>query len=538
MATEVTSINELNTNDVKEQQDILSTFLAETYPSIDISHGVFRDLVQYINAIFAAKEQTELDRLKSARSLLAITEDPDLADEDSVDNILSNYNITRNNGTYAVGVVLLEFKSDVSLIIPSGVSFRFNDLTFTTTTSYMVLNSTNTSSVVADRILTQLSNGNYGCTINVTATQIGTASCLKKGTELTTDDIYGLSTAIVYNDFYGGTDAETNYELITRLKSGIATKCWGNRVNIEALLRNNETLASMVDVSVIGMNDEEMLRDQMTLFPISLGGKVDIYVKTAPTTYTESQSIYATLTASDLEYDYWTLIVPGTILPGFWRVVGIDYLNETPKNDIVTLVEQSVISDTDTLSQQDASFTVHQSMQVSFKTIRDPSLEQNANKPFNVTVMGLPSIDYVQDICNDRSIMPVSSDVLIKAAVPCITTVSMVIKQSKNNTVSESTVATIKNIIASSINNKGFTGYLTVSELTDAIQGLLGSSQNVASVQLSGVVLGPAGTMYRDVSNKQLVIPDMPLSGITARTTTFFSDVSYVDIILETVDEN
>lgn len=536
MATEITSLNELNPALVKEQQDKLTTFLSEMYPNIDLSRGVMRDLVQYLNAVFAAKEQTELARWKSARSLLAITEDPSIADKDSVDNIISNYNVTRREGTYALGTVFLEFKEDLSRIVPENVEFRFNNLTFRTTTSYMVLDSSSTSSTIADRVLLPLDNGNFGCTIEVTADQIGSESCLTRGTELECTSITSLVSAVVYNDFYGGTDTESNEELILRLKSGIATKCWGNRYNIDNLLRNDPTLASLVDISVIGMHDAEMTRDQVTLFPVSTGGKADLYVKTAPTTYTVTTPLYATLISKDISYDYWSLQVPSSVLPGFWRITGIEYISESPEKTIVELQKQEVVSDSPEYTAQDASYTVHQLVNAEFRTPINANTSINDSMQFNVTVMGLPSIDYVQTLCTDRAIMPVTADALVKTAVPCITTATVVIKQSKNNPVNESTVAIIKNTITTTINNKGFTGYLTASELMDAIQDLLDRSQRIASMQLTGIILGPNGTMVRDVSNKQLVIPDMPLNYITANTTTFFSDVSYIDVILETID--
>ena len=114
MSTEVKSINELNEDEVKEQQAILTEFLQEKYPDAVVQYGVMHDLVNYLNAIFSAKERKELENWKSARSLLAITENPDIADEDSVDNVLSNYNVSRQIGTAAYGTIQLEFSEDNS----------------------------------------------------------------------------------------------------------------------------------------------------------------------------------------------------------------------------------------------------------------------------------------------------------------------------------------------------------------------------------------------------------------------------------------
>ena len=535
MATEITSLSELNSTDVQEQQDILATFLAETYPQIDLSHGVMRDLVQYLNAIFSAKEREELERWKGARSLLAIQENPDLENEDSVDNILSNYNITRKEGTYALGTVLLEFDLDTSIIVPMNTEFTFNNLTFRTTISYMIVSSDSSSSELADRQLIRLDNGNYGCTVDVTASQVGSASCLKRGTQLQCTGITHLAKATSYDNFYGGTDTETNEELLTRLKSGLATKCWGSRINIENLLRSDDTLNSLVALSVIGTNDAEMIRDQITLFPISTGGKVDIYVKTAPVIYTATDSVTATLTDKDINNDYWVAVVPNSILPGFWRVSDIVYNTELPEMSVVNLISQEIVSTREDLRPEDAGYSIYKDTNIRFSTpVSD--FKTGTTQEFNVTVMGLPHIEYTQKLCQDRSIVPVASDVLVKSAVPCIITATITIKQSKNNVVTEDTVNTIKDTATRIINNKQFDGYLATTELTDILQQYLTTSQVISSVQLNGIILGPNGTMYRDVSNKVINIPEMPLNCITANTTTFFSDVSYIDVVLETID--
>ena len=538
MATEVTSINELNEDEVKEQQAILTEFLQEKYPDAVVQYGVMHDLVNYLNAIFSAKERKELENWKSARSLLAITENPDIADEDSVDNVLSNYNVSRQIGTEAHGTIQLEFSIDNAIIIPTDTVFECGDITYVTERSYLVYASDTTSEPVADRILRQLDSGNFGCTIEVKATTAGSAGCIKKGAMLTNDTLSNLVVAYAYNDFSGGIDTEDNISLINRLKSGIATPCWGNRENIKSILFNSTELPELVDASVIGFADEEMTRDQVSIFPISTGGKVDLYIKTAPYSITVTNTITATVYQTDVDNIYWVATIPGSMLYGMWRITGIFPEDSSSNTESFELLSQQVVSNNPDISDFDAAYTVHQDIVLKFRTLYDTNTYVPGDfREFKITAIGLPNIYDAHTLCHKRSIKPVASDVLVKAAVPCIVSAEIKIKHKKNNTITEDTINSIKSEVTKKINNKPFTSYLTSAELSNVIKQFISSDQNIAYIQLTGIIMGPGGTLYRLVSPKQLEIPEMPLKYITPKTTVFLSDINYIDVVTEAVDE-
>lgn len=537
MATEVTKLEQIDESSVEEQQSILTQFIQEKYPDIDVSKGVLHDLVQYLNAVYAAKEQKELENWKNCRSLLAITENPTIANADSVDNILSNYNVERRHGTKAIGTIMLEFTEDASTIIPVGTTFNYNDIEFITNVSYLIYSSDSPNSNVADRVLVQLSDGNYGCVIDVTATDIGVDGCIKKNTVLQVSNIANLFVAYAYDDFYGGTDDEDNVSLINRLKEGIATPCWGNRSNIKSTIVNNSNLEGIVDISVIGFDDPEMQRDQISLFPISTGGKIDIYAKTAPYTITKTTTITATITDIDVDYAYWQSTISADILPGMWRVTEVKPQNASKYADNLELVAQYVESTNSDLTVLDACFTKYQDIVIKFKTKVEDGQSTGQSDKFDISCIGVPSITAVQELCDDRNIVPVAADVLVKAAVPYIIAVEVKIRQSKNNPITEADITNIKSTLASKINNMGFTGVLTTAELAASIKHLLDTGQVIAYIQLSGTILGPNNVLYREATNKQLVVPDMPLNYISKNTTTFFSDVSYIDVVTECFDE-
>lgn len=538
MATEVTSINELNEEEVKEQQAILTEFLQEKYPNAVVQYGVMHDLVNYLNAIFSAKERKELENWKSARSLLAITENPDIADTDSVDNILSNYNVYRQIGTHAYGTIQLEFSVDSALIIPANTIFSCNGITYVTEKSYLVYQSGNETSTVADRVLQLLDSGNYGCTVDVVATTTGSAGCIKKGSTLSNDTLNNLVVAYAYNDFKGGVDTEDNLSLINRLKSGISTPCWGNRENIKSILFNSAELPEIVDASVIGFSDKEMTRDQVSLFPISTGGKVDLYIKTAPYSITTTETLTASVYQKDIGSTYWVVTVPSSMLYGMWRVTGVYPEDASINTESYELISQQAVSTNEDLSDFDAAYTIYQDIILKFRSINDDTPREIGDyKKFKVSAIGFPNIYDAHTLCHKRSIRPVASDVLIKAAVPCIVSAEVKIKYTKNSDISEDTINDIKAAVTKKINDKTFTSYLTSAELSNEIKQFLSGDQNIAYIQLTGIIMGPGGTLYRLVSPKQLEIPEMPLKYVSPKTTVFLSDINYIDIVTEAVNE-
>ena len=93
------------------------------------------------------------DRLRRSMSLKAIGEDPALADADTVDDVLSNYGITRLDGNAATGEMTIVVSTDVSTVIPLGQVFVGNGVEFVTTDAYIGRPSTSSVIVDTERLL-------------------------------------------------------------------------------------------------------------------------------------------------------------------------------------------------------------------------------------------------------------------------------------------------------------------------------------------------------------------------------------------------
>lgn len=530
MGIQLTSIDDLTADNVDNKREELIAFIQEKYPEIDISHGVFSSLVLEVSAIFGAKFEEEMNRLKAARSLKAIEEDSTLADEDTVEHILSNYNVNRKEGGYASGTITLLFSKNISYIVPVGYTFLCNGISFITRQSYAIY-STNSTVISPDNlILTERKDGGYTCNIEVVAETAGSAGCVKKNTEFEViTPLASLIKAYAADDFTGGTDTETNAEMVNRFKAGLATPCWGNRYNIEALIRAETS--HITDISVIGCGDVEMTRDKSSVFPISLGGKTDIYIKTAPYSTTKTVTKKAYLQDIDGSTCHWCTSIPYDSLPGFWSILSI-YSNEKEADG--TLIEEHNFSFLLGLETKDCFFSKYQARDIEFTTPLIAGVNIGDTLEFEIALSGCPYIDEIQTIVRQTKLKPISSDVLVRAPVPCTVYTTIHLNYNASAELTEEQQLNIQKSVAAFINNTGFNQTLLVSDLIPLIQEYLVSSQKIAGIQLDGIILSPQLKHKRISSNQYLQIPEIPSEGITPRVTAYYTQPEYVSFDFNT----
>ena len=154
MAIEVTDLTALDADDVQSELDELIERIAEADPDIDVKRGVFHDLVLYYHAVLSAGEQVTLDRYLQARSLAAIEADPTLADAGVVDDVLSNYRLTRQDGSSATGSVMIVLSANNSVTISSGAVLEADGKQFTADSVFTAKAESAQIQVATDRLLT------------------------------------------------------------------------------------------------------------------------------------------------------------------------------------------------------------------------------------------------------------------------------------------------------------------------------------------------------------------------------------------------
>lgn len=537
------NLADLDLDDVTQLVEEYTTLLQEAYPDMDLKRGVLQDLLLRPAAALAARQQEALQRYLNARSLQQIEEDPTLADTGVVDDILSNFLVTRSTGSAATGEVTVVVSQATTVTIPSGLVFTANgqefqaDSAFTAKAEASQINSDN------DRLLRLLADGNYAFTIEVTAVEEGAEGLLTKDTLLVpalTPKNYVTSYAA--SDFTDGDVPETNTELLLRLQEGLAAKAPSNRVNMQAMLRTFDGLETVLRTSIVGMSDSEMTRDQHTLFPVSSGGVVDWYIRPQERLLHQALTVTAVLVSVDSDdVGTWQLSLGRDVASGFYElrsirlptaenVVGsLTILSETRGLD---LTGSGFVPDLDTTAE--GTFSRYQTVIAQFTddVSSHTGLAPGATRDYDVEVVMMPLIDTAQDALNAYDIRSYGADLLVRGAIPCFVQLSFTIQ--KPSTVADPDVEDIQNALASAVNNVPFIGRLYASNLHDVIHAYLPANTSVSKIDMLGRLWLPTLASHYLRSTEVLVIPTDVHPQVSEKTVQFFLDPEDIAVTIVT----
>ena len=137
MAIKVQSLSGLVASEVQQSQEFMAQLVQEQNPNVEVKRGVLHDLLFYYSGALATANQTNIDRYRKSNNLKSVESDPTLADVGVVDNLLSNYRLTRRQGTTASGTITIIVSSLSTVTIPNGATFTANGKTFATTSAFL-----------------------------------------------------------------------------------------------------------------------------------------------------------------------------------------------------------------------------------------------------------------------------------------------------------------------------------------------------------------------------------------------------------------
>lgn len=546
MATLIEDIEALDPALVTQSEEFLTTFLKEQYPSMDLTEGrVLRNLLLRPAAIFHALNQENFDRLRRSMSMQAIEEDPTLADDDTVDAVMSNYRITRDAGAKASGQVTIVISNLATTPVSQGTVFTANDLEFITANAYVGV--TTQAAVIgsSQRLIVRRNDGLYSFTVPVEAAVAGANYMIRRNTRFqVSPEPVGLVDVMATEDFTGGRDAETNADLVERFKLELSPKVFSGRVHIESLLQ--AAVTDLKATSVVGFGDAEMLRDRHNLFALSTGGKADIYARTA--ILPESKTVDKTAVLVDAAAKTWQFSIDRDEAPGFYLVEKILPSGAAPDQgsyEIVeevrwlnlTQVEYEFVPDIDNLIE--GAYSRYQTAVVKFT---DPDtdttglVENESTKVYRVDILAMPNLVTLQDLAIDRGSRNPNADYLVRAPVPAFCAISMTVKYHEDLEAPEA--AAIAQAVADRVNAINFKlGCLPASVVHDAVHDVIGKTGTlvVSPLDMAASIRKPAGGFISLRSNNELTVPNLPDEGVTNRTVVFYLPVSAVDVAIEKV---
>jgi hypothetical protein len=554
MPIEISSLKQLNPEKVQSMVATLSQLMAERHPEVELTRGVFHDLVLYFDSVLNAAIQENIDRVLQSQSLLRITQNPDLAEPEIVDQVLSNFNVTRDNGSPALGYVTVIFNSDIRTEITTAAVFGLEDgeITFSPTQNFVVL-PTDPALIATEpdqRKMIAVGDGTFAATITVIAGTVGAAGNIRRRTRLITrGSISNVVDIYASADFIEGRDPASNTEYLTRLSAGLAAKTIGSRQSYTAAIKSRPLFSNTLHLSILGCGDAEQQRDQHSLFPISGGGKVDIYAHTNAYAqerehlleatyigpYSSQQAGTGPCTDNSLTIaatsTLWQVAISRDLAPGFYEVIGIVNPSAAlPTNYSVLSDERSVdFSDfefvPDVLYLPESAYTRYQTATIRFADTDTPPsaalIPGQTKRLYSITTAGLPLIAELQDYMAARETRARATDVLVKAPVPCFTKISFEIR--KNASDPSPDIDAIKKAVSKAVAGVGFSGQLHASLISNAAHQYLNKQQALGSIDMFGRIRRPDGSITFVRDNTILQLPDDAARLVTGRTTAFLT---------------
>ena len=532
-------MSELSPEAIQQSLEFIAAMVQASHEELDVSFGGLTNLLLLPSAEHAAANQTDVARYVASGSLKAISDNPELADEEIVDAVLSNSGLTRRTGAAAHGNVVIVTSKRAAVTVPSGAVFSGGGFNFTTERAYSAKTSSANIDAATDQLLTLRSDGNYGFTVPVVATDLGVAPTLRRGAVLETEAaIANLVTVYAESDFTGGEDAETNAELIARQAEGLAARTPGNRIGCAAFLRDS-VYANFTALSIIGAGDAEMLRDRHTIFPGGFGGRTDWYVRTAADAPVISLVKSCVLIEKTPDgKGIWQFNLDRDDLPGFYDVaavrpsgdesfIGSYEITADLRDHDLTAIEGELLPDID--AAVEAVFSRFQTAVVRFKdsdTVTTDLTIMSSVRDYAVLVRGLPNLAGVQSLLASRANRGLFGDILVKAPIPCFVSLGFTLLGPPD--AEQPDLAALKLALVAKINNMQFTGRLFASDLTKVIFEHLPDGVSVGAVDMLGRILKPNGDQKFLRDTEVLEIPFEPDNMVTARTTGF---VTYSELL-------
>ncbi len=416
--------------------------------------------------------------------------------------------------------------------IPVGFEFSFNTLTFSTSAAFRVYtpDSIGVTDSATSRRMIERSDGKFEFTITVVADTTGSSSKLLAGTALViTAPLAGMVSAFVASDFSGGSNRETNAQLLARVSQGIAAKLLAGPEHIQATIANQFPGTT---VGVVGVGSVLMTRDRDNLFGISQGAKQDLYCRTTSFPASKTLTIDGTVTNGTAKTVI--LSIPYVDGVGVYRVTAIRpaglvaLFGDTPTTTTInTYTGTNFVPKI--RSEQDAAFSANAVMSVMFTdTLSTAVFATNDVVSYDVDVLYMPTIESINTFVTDDDIR--NGDMLVKGGVPCTVTVSATIRLP--STVPVPTISTLQEAVSDAINALPF-GTISLSAFVvhRAIATLV-TQGDVVNTNMRGTILSPAFEDIALATSAELTIPDRSDIGVGPANTFFACSPSQVELTI------
>lgn len=288
----------ISRKDLTDAENFLVEFQKEKIPEANLEKGgAVRDLLIKGFAYMYAFLRGEIDRVAARQSLLKIQEALTDADDiaDAVDEILSNWFVSRKSGTNASMVARMHFTVKRAQVIPiESVFWRTNSTKFS-------LDTDDANYVISEaQLFPRFDNTgtlqDYVTDVPLVAVGSGTGYNIDPGKFVRVDIPGGLpyfSYAENTEKSAGGANIESTDAMVSRAETAISVRNLINNRSCDVTLQ--EQFPAITETLTVGMGEPEQVRDRRSEIAkhikLHVGGCYDTYVSLPLTTTEENLTV-------------------------------------------------------------------------------------------------------------------------------------------------------------------------------------------------------------------------------------------------------
>lgn len=505
---------------IEQTKLILESFIKETYSDADIAPGsVLSELLVKLTASSQNENNNRFLSIDQGNSINDALSSADDTYSEAIDEVASNYNVVRNEGIKSGGSIRVFVSRMQSYTINDTLVFLQSNLNL----NYLPIRRYTVRENATDdeiKIYTLSGNVHY-FDIEVEAEDVGENYQLSQGTKLAlgvNQTLNNFIEATVLSNFSTGQSRETDKQLITRYKQGLAAGSLNNKTSIDKFLTEN--YIDYQTLSIIGSNDIGMTRSYK--YGFNTFGMSDVYVRSSLAVARKQILLPATkITNSTWQID----LSDVDEVAGFYDVAAI-------RSSLSTYGTLTIVSKTYSVKPtstnytnsvntvQEARFSKYQGCVVVFQYIdADANLEE---KDFYVEFVYLPNIYNIQNNLLSAENKIICADFLVKAVVPCFVNLSLKLYKRKEF-LSEHT-ALIKQDIFNYINNIDFNTSLDVSQIIDICHNYPVKKVDLP-LNLEAFIFAPNNDIITITDSDSITISDEYVDkGVTTSNCLFFID--------------
>lgn len=540
------SILDLTTEEYDNFESQIIGLLREARPELDLRIGTaIRDLLVRTAAQTSGVVSKDISDLRAQMSFKLLSENPDLATDDVVESLASNYGVTRRAGVAASGYVSVQFQRRTEIIIPTDYRLRYGEYEYGTTQVWKI----RTTPTADDELpIYTAEDGTPFVIVPFQATEVGSAGNIDAGQsmEILDDSVLQVASAVSYSDISGGEDQESVTDLLDRVSESFTHRELTSSAAITTRLKNE--YAEVRQVSVTGFGDEEQLRDKHNVFGVSVGSRVDVWLKT----FTEPELRTVIKTASKVSDGVYTFTLTPDELGVIYKVnsvnspeslitvdptTGRPTLGTYPFTETRSLYNSSSIAH-DISSDEDqalieTAYTKWQSVTVVVTDVGPAASGEPYPSTLSLRVDAYvaPQVDAIQSYLDDDDNRNREADILARGAVPAFVELSIPVYRRSSASID---VEGMRIAITNYVNTKEFGDDLTLSQLASILHqyDILKVGTKDSDLIMTATIRAADGSEIV-MTGSELNVDDVadPSIQVTGNTTVFMADLSDVYIV-------